>query len=329
MSIDLSFDDGQSAIADALGQFCRDRCDEGVVKATAGHFPVELWGELAALGVLAIATPEGEGGALELVAAMEALGGAVFPGPLAATVLATQLLAEKERRAVAEGRSIVSVGVPPLMPWAQHADVFLALDGAQVWRARPSGEIEPVETLGGEPWGRVELERLELLAGSARAHALADTAAAAYLAAAGAQLVSAASAHARTRTQFGRPIGEFQAVAHPLADCWIRLSAAETLARAAAFQFDRSERSDWSDLSDAEGDDAEARGLAAAARLSANAAALEAAYVCHQVFGAVGIALEGPVFHVSRRIRQLASLPPGEGPGRSVLLARIGLGVAA
>ena len=49
-----------------------------------------LWRELAALGVLALATPEGDGGALELVAALEALGDGVFPGPLPATFFATR-----------------------------------------------------------------------------------------------------------------------------------------------------------------------------------------------------------------------------------------------
>ena len=64
---------------------------------------------------------------------------------------------------------------------------------------------------------------------------------------------------------------------------------------------------------------------AAAARLSARRAALEAAHVCHQLFGALGIVLEGPVFHVSRRIRQLASQAPGEGPAREALLSGLEL----
>ncbi len=64
MSLDLAYDEGQLAIGDALDQFCADRADDDTVKAAAGSFPEALWRALAELGVLAAATPEGEGGAL-------------------------------------------------------------------------------------------------------------------------------------------------------------------------------------------------------------------------------------------------------------------------
>ncbi len=311
MSLHLALDDAQQAIADALGQFCADRCTDEVVKALVGKFPDELWRGVAELGVLALATPEGEGGACELVAALEALGRAVFPGPLVATFFATQVLPDRERAAVAAGDAVVSVGAPPLMPWAPCAHLFVALDGDGAWLARPRGAVEPVETLGGEPWGRVALERGAPLSGADRARVLYDVALAAYLAGAGTRLVHATAEHARTRRQFGRPIGEFQAVAHPLADRTVELGAAETLARAAACHFDAG--------------DAEAPAAAAAARLAACRAALAAAHTSHQLFGAIGITLEGEVFHVSRRIRQLASQLPGDAPGRGALLAEYGL----
>jgi alkylation response protein AidB-like acyl-CoA dehydrogenase len=105
-------------------------------------------------------------------------------------------------------------------------------------------------------------------------------------------------------------------VAHPLADVWVRVAGAATLARAAACRFDRA------------GGEAlapDAIAAAGAARLSAARAALGAAHVCHQVFGAIGITLEGPVFHVSRRIRQLASDPARDASARAAVLATFGL----
>ena len=211
---------------------------------------------------------------------------------------------------------MVSLGSPPLLAWAPAAQLFVEIEGQSAFLARPCGAVEPVETLGGEPWGRVELERTAPLGDARRALALHDIALAAYLAAAGTRLVEDASEHARTRKQFGRAIGEFQAVAHPLADAWVQLAGAATLARGAAFRFDR-----------AGGESPGPAALAAAggARLSAARAALGAAHVCHQVFGAIGITLEGPVFHVSRRIRQLASDPERDGPARAALLAAYGL----
>jgi hypothetical protein len=50
--------------------------------------------------------------------------------------------------------------------------------------------------------------------------------------------LSLAVEYANTRVVFGRPIGKNQAVAHPLAECWIRLSAAEAVAMHAAELYD-------------------------------------------------------------------------------------------
>ena len=312
MSLDLAFDDAQQAIAEALGQFCRDHCTDEVVKAGENRFPRELWSGIAALGVLALVTPEGDGGAVEMTAALEALGAAVFPGPIPATFLATQLVGEKERIALAQAEAVVSLGTPPLMPWAPAATLFVEVSGDadRAWLCTARGSVEPVSTLGGEPWGRVELERNRELDGLARGRVVHDIAHAAYLSAAARRLVEDTAEHARTRKQFGRAIGEFQSVAHPLADCSIQLEGAATLARAASFRFDS--------------EHADAPATAGAARLAATRAAVHTARTCHQLFGAIGITLEGPVFHISRRIRQLASQPPDAAAARKTALASFG-----
>jgi acyl-CoA dehydrogenase len=48
-----------------------------------------------------------------------------------------------------------------------------------------------------------------------------------------------ATDYARERVVFGRPIGQNQAIQHPLAESWIELEAAELLARRAAWKYDR------------------------------------------------------------------------------------------
>jgi len=50
-----------------------------------------------------------------------------------------------------------------------------------------------------------------------------------------------AANYAKERVVFGRPIGQNQGVAHPLAKCWAELSAAELLAYKAAQLYDRNE----------------------------------------------------------------------------------------
>ena len=298
MSFDLDFDAGQRALGDAVRQFCADHWSDADSRAPGSGFSRELWRGLADLGVLGAGAPGEEGGAVEVCAIMEALGHAVFPGPLAASYLAQQVLPEDEAAGVAAGETVVSAGSPPLLPWAAQANLFLVWEDDAVFRAEAAGAVQAQDSPGGEAWGRVELRRGERLSGGLRGLALGEIARAAYLTAAGRRLLGDAAEHALQRRQFGRPIGEFQGVAHPLADSHMRLEAARALARAAACAFDAGEAREF-------------RHRAASARLSSTRAALEAVHVGHQVFGAVGITLEGPAHHISRRIRSLAVQPPG------------------
>jgi len=293
----LELDAERAAVRGAVAAWCRER--GGVA------FEHARWKELASLGAIA-AGADGESGARELVASCEALGAAATPGPLVETAIALRLLPAPERAALAAGETIASVGEPPLLPFAPLAHHFIALDVGRAYRAQPAGAIEPVDTLGGEPWGRVELLRGAELPGAPAALAAGRLVCAALLAAAGRHVLEIAAEHARTRRQFGRAIGEFQAVAHALADTWTRISASEMLARAAAHAADTG--------------DAEAPALAAAAWLSARRSALAAAQRAHQTLGAVGITLEGPLFALTRRIRQWASLPLGEREAGSLVV---------
>ena len=311
MSIDLEYTDVQRAVAAAVERFCRDRCTSEVTRAAGQEFPLGLWRGIAELGVLVIATPAGSGGALEICAASEVLGRALFPGPLAATFFAVQVLPDSDRARVGRGEALVSVGSPPMMPWAPLATYYLIVEDDRAYSARARSQVKAVETIGGEPWGRVELERVAALGSAGRALAFHDVALAAYLAGAGQRLLELVCEHARTRRQFGRPIGDFQAVAHPLAECAMRLRGALALAQAAAFDLDHA--------------GASALQRAAAARISACAAATRTLLVGHQTFGALGVTIEGPVYPFSMRIRQLISLQLGRSVGYASVLAEFGL----
>jgi Acyl-CoA dehydrogenase, C-terminal domain len=151
-----------------------------------------------------------------------------------------------------------------LLPWGMEADLFLIVGASDIARATVPARIEPVPTLGGETWGRAMLEMEETLPGASRAFIIGNISTAAYLASAAWRLLRDASAYATVRKQFGKTLGEFQAVTHPLADCAIGLSAAQTLARAAACNFD----------SAASGELHEASCLAAGAMMSARRASL-------------------------------------------------------
>ena len=87
--------------------------------------------------------------------------------------------------------------------------------------------------------------------------------------------------HARTREQFGRPIGAYQAVSHPLADTYVESELARSLAYWAAWCL-------------AEGDD-ETPVAAAAAKSFAGDAAVAACERAIQVLGGIGFTWEHPL----------------------------------
>lgn len=96
-----------------------------------------------------------------------------------------------------------------------------------------------------------------------------------------------ASQYARERVVFGRPIGQNQAIAHPLAQAWARLEAAELVAMKAAWLYDHGRPCG-----------AEAN----AAKLLAAEAGFEACDVALQTHGGYGYAKE---FHVERLWREV------------------------
>jgi alkylation response protein AidB-like acyl-CoA dehydrogenase len=122
---------------------------------------------------------------------------------------------------------------------------------------------------------------------------LAQLGLASYLIGAASKLLNLAAEHARARVQFGRAIGDFQAVAHPLARSNAELASARDLVRVAS-------RS---------GADSPGLELAAVSLREARRAAYATAERSHQVFGAAGFAVETGVSAISMTILQHAALP--------------------
>ncbi|MER5917002.1 acyl-CoA dehydrogenase family protein [Streptomyces sp. NPDC001982] len=103
--------------------------------------------------------------------------------------------------------------------------------------------------------------------------------------------------HAGTRTQFGRPIGTFQAVAHPIANVYADIELARSLSILVALTLD-----------DAGSDGAEIAALA----VSAGALGLSACETAIQVHGGMGMTWESPLHRYYKRARYLRTLmgPP-------------------
>ena len=292
--LDLDFDEDAVALASAVRSLCERMPDDN-----SGPLPRPLWRGLADMGIFGLAAKD-EGSVEAMSAVMFELGRAAVRGPLVATAVAVRALDPDEAKGLIGGDEIASIGAPPVMPWAPHATCFIEVSDCRGWRSTPKGDVEEVDTLAHEPWGRCTLERGAELSHFEEALAVGDVALASYLCGAGERLLAAATLYASQRTQFGRPISEFQAVSFPLADVRIRLTASGVLARLAAHAASGSAGSAHTD--------------ATVARVSATESALAAAYCSHQTFGAMGFTVEGPVGRVSSLIRQVSMFgrPPAE-----------------
>ncbi|PXY20816.1 acyl-CoA dehydrogenase family protein [Prauserella muralis] len=284
----------------------------GAVRAWAEGRPepgLKLWRDLADLGVTALRVPEecdGLGAGLtDLVIAFEVLGYHAVPGPLAESVaVAPALLGDGERlRALAAGRLLATVALPPHVPYALDADVaglVLLVENGAVYRGEP--ETEPVRSVDAA-------RRLFRVAGTGGALGATDGSAfeagvlavAAELLGAGQRLLDEAAAYARQRHQYGRPIGSYQALKHLLADVVTRLELARPLVHGAAVT-------------------ATARDVSAA-KAAAGEAAYLAARAALQVHGAIGYTAEHHLGLWLTRVRALTGAWGGGAYHRARVLA--------
>lgn len=154
--------------------------------------------------------------------------------------------------------------------------------------ATPIGGVDPAAGLlglAGRPAGATTELPAEL---TVTAIAAGRRALAHQMVAESAGLLDLATTHARSRTQFGVPVGSFQAVQHRLAETLVAVSAADAAAVAAA-----------------------TRGTpvtATVAKILAGRAADAAARHCFQVFGGIAFTVEHPFHHGYRRLLVLDRL---------------------
>ncbi|MDK9501393.1 acyl-CoA dehydrogenase family protein [Streptomyces katrae] len=300
------------------------------------------WDGLAASGLLA---PHLEGGTLlDLAVVVEEAARAALPGPFLPSALASVLLdragaepLDARIGAVALGAGGVTAvaaegggwrldGVAPPVLGAAEADLVLLAaeaDGGTRWYAvdaaaleirthesadptRPTAEVRARAVT--VPPGRL----LELDPGLVRD--LARTLFAADACGTAAWALHTAAEYAKTREQFGSPIGRFQGVKHLCADMLVRLEQARALAWDAANSAGGPAAGPAAGPVGAADQAAQARSLAAAL---AAATALDAAWSCAkdciQILGGIGFTWEHDAHLYLRRAlvaRQL--LGPGD-----------------
>lgn len=227
----------------------------------------ELWSLVSSqLGLAALKVAEEAGGMgaswVEAGIALEALGSGLVPVPLLGHLVATSLIPGSE--ALAEGTSVATVALGPGVSAAGAALVGSGahvLDGAAadvvvVVAADGDGEalylVEgPVPAVSAVPLDQTRPQATLTFEGVA-AHRVGDEAAVArardlYRVAIAMESVGAAKRsldltveYLKTRQQFGKVLGSFQALRHRAADCAVALEAATATARYASWVADGS-----------------------------------------------------------------------------------------
>ncbi|GAA2055036.1 acyl-CoA dehydrogenase family protein [Williamsia deligens] len=254
-----------------------------------------VWSRLAETGVPALLVDEESGGmgagAVEMVVAVEQLGRHCVPGPVAeAIAVVPTVLAAAGRSDLLEGvldGGPATIAVAPAAPRAADVGlssaVFLLRDGvlATASPATTHRSVDPARTVS-------DVEQTDVLAEGVdgdRATDLGALATAAQLLGLASGMLAMASDHARSRTQFGRPIGSFQAVKHHLADVAIAVEMARPLLHGAALAVDRP-------TSDGHAVPVDARRDVSAAKIACGQAADLAARTGLQTLGAIGYTRE-------------------------------------
>ncbi|HVU60032.1 MAG TPA: acyl-CoA dehydrogenase family protein [Mycobacteriales bacterium] len=254
-------------------------------KLSAG-FDAAVWKTLEETGVFSLRTDLGLG-FVESVMVFEELGRAAVPGPLVGTFLTAGVSGVVEAPV-----AVLEADRRPLL--AAHLDVarsLLVLDGdTATIAAVPSGVAlpEPIDPLSplfelstvpdGSPYdGQTPpLPQQGALLTAALQVGLA------------ARMTELAVDYAKTREQFDRPIGSFQAVKHLCADMLVRTELARASLHAAAVTLDDPEVGDA------------ARAVSGAKQL-ADEAACGNARSCVQVHGGMGFTWEVPVHFLLKR----------------------------
>lgn len=267
--MDLQLTEEQSLLRESLERLFRNESTSARIRAVEPlGFDPALWSELVGLGLPLMRVPEDKGGVglslFDAVLIAETIGTYLASAPLIDCAVASNILAavSTEQRAVldevANGSRIITLalhpvvaGIPQLIPAGAVADHVVCSDGEAVYLADLSGEKTVPDNLGTLPLASatIDLANATILGTGVDAVAAWSAGmeewkllAAANIAAMGRKALSDASAYANEREAFGRPIGSFQGLAHPLADAVTDIEGAQLLCWRAASEKDASAR---------------------------------------------------------------------------------------
>src|SRR6516164_7094383 len=270
--MEFGLNESQEILRDSARSFFSGECPMSEVRrlmATDSAYDSSLWRKLADQGYTGIIFPEEYGGVglgqVELILLMEEAGRALLPGPffstvaLAGSVIDALATAEQKKNYLApicrgEARSTVAIleaaasgtlsGEKLFVPDAAVADwiVVLARNGVfLVDKKSPGVRISPMfsmdltRKLYAVQFDNAPAERLGDLAGAKTATDIATAALVAEMVGGMQSTLDRTVEYAKTRKQFGKTIGSFQAVQHQCADMYLETESSRSAAYYAAW----------------------------------------------------------------------------------------------
>lgn len=255
--MDFELSEDQQALRAAARALLGDHASSARVRElVAGDDPYDrkLWEAMVDQGWLGVELDEEAGGLglsfVEVAILAEEVGRANAPAPYLQSVLALGALnGSVWTGALLDGTAVGTVGWAiegvsrVLVPYAPVADVAVIVAGEDAWvvdldtTGRPPSEpaMDLTRCVG---WLDLESTPSTRLTTSGGATGLWNRGAAAYAAellGGAARVLEMATDHAKTRVQFGRPIGAFQAVKHRCADMLVDVEGMHSTAYYAAW----------------------------------------------------------------------------------------------
>lgn len=303
--------------------------------------PPPYWRAAAEQGLHGMALAESVGGQgygiLELAIVLAEFGYAAVPGPFVPSAIASALIAAHDPDAavlaeLASGSGIAAYALDSSMSATRHRDSLVirgeiravaaaaqasilvlpvAVDGGEEWVVLPAGqlEIEPARSLDPlRPIAHVRAAAVEVDGDAVLGNLSMTTARALITTLLSAEAVGVArwatdtaSEYAKIREQFGRPIGQFQAIKHKCAEM-----IADT-ERATAAVWDAARALDEARQTGETAESAHVDFAAAVAATLAPAAAQRCTEDCIQVHGGIGFTWEHDTNVYYRRALMLAA----------------------
>lgn len=326
--MDLRLSEEQQMLRDTVRAACERLSTPEIVRSLEDDergYREELWAELGRMDLLGLLVPEERGGSgwlpIEVAVVCEELGRALCPSPYIETaVFGAALLGVADRVVTlawheaerTDGEPGVTVrwdgsglhGEKILVAFASSAAALIVLarddDGQVVVVCVEAGaagmRMEREATLASDARYKVRFDATpgEVVARGwdafERAATPALVAVAAYAVGAASKAHEMSVDYANERIQFDRPIGAFQAMAHPLADLATEIGGARTLVHEAAWALAK---------------ERDAFALARMAKYYACDVFRRAAKFGHQVFGGIGFTLDIDIQLYMRRAKQL------------------------